>query len=102
MERDNVAIIETEIDRPLTRTPDLSGVKAGPLWDPHYLGLARSDCFGIIGFFPYQGRRTFRNGFLRVYCLTVLPAPCCGTLDTPEAFSGCCALDMPRPGGEAA
>jgi hypothetical protein len=85
MERDNVAIIETETDRPLTRAPDLSGVTAGPLWDPHYIGLARSDCFGIICF-SYQGRRIFRNGSRAFIAHTMPPAPCCGTLDTPEVL----------------
>jgi hypothetical protein len=31
MERDNVAIMENETDKPLTRGRDLSGTTAGPL-----------------------------------------------------------------------
>jgi hypothetical protein len=52
MERDNVAIMETKPDDRLTFRPNLSRVTAGPLLDPHYLGYARRDCFGIICFFP--------------------------------------------------
>ena len=67
MERDNVAIIETTAGKPITRGPNLSGMTARPLWDPHYLRLARSDCFGIAGFFPANAAG-FPAMASRVYC----------------------------------